>query len=176
MEKLAQCQRTGECCKRLHADQFIEFAHKFLKRRYRKDYPNTKPRISKAWLEDAEKAREIGRQTFPCRFLTDGNTCSLQDKKPEVCSWSLSTEVLSEGINPGTFFHKSCGYLEGAPEKLIKLVYLISKYYAKKDGGPDYTNEDYEKLLRLYNRIEKLKADPEVKGWKIINGKWEKEK
>lgn len=172
MNDKAECKRTGVCCSKLYVHSMLRISKVFLKRSKRKHYPNTKPAISKAWIEDATKAEDLGLSTFPCRFLTGDNECSLQDKKPEVCSHTLSQKLV-EGSDSQellySFFHHKCGYLTGAPDIFIRYSRILEEQY-KINTKNSWKN--YRRWWSLeYRRLE-IQEYPQVKGWSIKNKKW----
>lgn len=170
----AECKRTGVCCSKLYVHAMLRISKVFLKRDKRKQYKNTKPKISKAWIEDATKAEELGLATFPCRFLTGNNECSLQDKKPEVCSYTLS-QILVEDTDSqsllDTFFHHNCGYLSGAPDIFIRYSRIIEEQYKIVNKA---SWKSYKRWWSLEMRRKEIKKDPQIEEWKIKNKKWVK--
>jgi hypothetical protein len=169
----AQCQRTGVCCSKLYAHVMIKISNNCLKKKNRKQYPNTKPRIAKAWIEDAEKAQEVGLQYFPCRFLEDGNICTLQDKKPETCSLTMSKKNMlsSDDEYPFIAFHKKCGWLDGAPD-MIKRLARICEEQTEINTLTSWGN--YKRWWSLEYRRNEILNSEEAKGWYVENGKWKK--
>lgn len=172
----ATCKRTGVCCQRLYSNVMPVLAKKFLLRKMRKQYKNTKPSISRAWIEDGEKAKSLGLSYFPCRFLTEDNVCSLQDKKPEVCSYSLSPEALEkekEFIH-NAFFHHKCGYLTGAPDYIVRANRIMNALEEIR-FKTDRSWKIYKRFWSLEFRLREIEADPRYKGWRIVNKEWVKE-
>lgn len=168
----AKCSRSGVCCKKLYVHIMPEIAKRCLKRKNRKNNPNTKPRISKAWIEDAEKAEKLGLQYFPCRFLEGDNVCTLQDKKPEVCTNTFKYGGGEYPYGGAGFFHHKCGFLNGAPNIVIRVARLLEEMTKIKTST---TTKNWRRWLSLNHRYEILLEHEDNRNWKIENGDWVKD-
>jgi Fe-S-cluster containining protein len=119
------CRRTGHCCSRLPGsmalDAVVEMSR--LSKKAKKECNLTKKFLT-SWTRDAKKAIKEDKAIFSCSFLEGDNVCGLQDRKPHICSGSLSAERLTQhkSFREISFFSHECGWLAGAPKELIEIV------------------------------------------------------
>lgn len=121
----AKCKRTGHCCKRLVASNVDGLRYGVARSPHDADRETMTDKFLTGWELAAEAALKANRKLFTCPFLSNGNVCDLQDNKPSICSSSLSDDVMkSANLSTRKFFHHKCGWLDGAPAKLKRAVYL----------------------------------------------------
>ena len=121
----AKCKRSGHCCKRLVADNVKGLRESVAASSLDEDRVNMTDSFMRGWELSAEAATQAGKKLFTCPFLSNDNVCELQDNKPSICSESLSAKVMQgRSRAPHNFFHHKCGWLDGAPAKLKRAVYL----------------------------------------------------
>ena len=147
----AGCLRTGMCCKRLPAQLGIKVSE------YRELYQGTNmtPEFFTGWGQAAKQAKEAGSILFTCPFYSDEKGCGLQDRKPKICSDSLSEAAMATDslhTKPAMFFSGKCGWLRGAPKEMVDAVAALEAYNdAKNRKAP---GPECERLLE-----ERIKAD-----------------
>ncbi len=101
-----------------------------------------------AWERTARASLEAGSLLMRCPFLEGENVCGLQHRKPPICSDSLSWQSLQarrHGVYPSVFFHRHCGFLNGAPEEFLAAV-------RAHDELQDGTAERFDGRFRRYRR------------------------
>jgi len=162
-----RCQRTGGCCKALVASNALEAVNEIRQmsesERRRGNYTDE---FVNAWETSAKFAAEAKRVTFTCTFLEGDNVCTLQDKKPGICSYSLSLPMLSNRhLSDSKFFSSKCGYLNGAPELLVKTIEAREKAYSVEEGSEEFVEltQKYVDLQREYRMTTHAS---------IVDGKW----
>lgn len=158
----AACARTGRCCTQLMPHHTLDYVAQMRKLGYT---DNHSLEFVDGWERAAQFAIQRRKVCFTCPFLADGNVCMLQDRKPGICSGSLSPDRLNHPTFSEQFFSASCGFLRGAPKHLVDAVKhndaVKVLHQALMDGNPDMSPMDA--LRAAYKELE-VPAKPSRSG------------